>query len=272
MGNPVESKWGVRHDQIIEAYGLARNRGVRRFGIHTMIISNELGYEYMVETVRMLLEVMEMVSEALDIRFEFFNIGGGVGIPYRPEDKPFEMQTLAGEAAVLLREFEQKNGYAPRLFMECARYITGPHGALVTSVINRMHKYREYVGINASTLAANPRPAFYQAAYHHITILDPEGMPKRGEEEVVDVVGPLCENNDKFAIQRPLPRAEGGDILVQHDTGAHCYAMAGNYNGWLRPQELLFHSDGNVELIRRAETMDDLFATLKYERRVLNGK
>jgi len=265
IGNPVESKWGVRHDEIIEAYRLAKDRGARRFGIHTMIISNELGYQYMVETVHMLLEVIEMVSKALDIQFEFFNIGGGVGIPYRPEDEPFNMPALATEAEGLLKRFEEKAGYVPKLFMECGRFITGPHGVLVTSVINRMSKYREYVGINVSTLSANPRPAFYQTAYHHITILSYDGIPKYGNEEVVDVVGPLCENNDKFAKQRLLPRVEIGDILVQHDTGAHCLAMSGNYNGWLRPQELLLHQDRSIELIRRAETTDDLFATFNFE-------
>ncbi len=143
--------------------------------------------------------------------------------------------------------------------------MTGPHGALVATVINRMSKYREYLGINASTLSANARPAFYETAYHHVTILDPAGRPRRGGEEVVDVVGPLCENNDKFAKQRLLPRTSVGDIFVQHDTGAHSLAMAGNYNGWLRPQELLLRVDGSVEIIRRAETLQDLFATLSFE-------
>jgi diaminopimelate decarboxylase len=269
IGNPVEAKYGVRHDQIIEAYRRARDRGARRFGIHTMIISNELDYKYMVETVRMLLEVIEMVSQALEIKFEFFNIGGGVGIPYKPEDKAFNMPALAKEAKMLLQEFEMKNGYVPKLFMECGRFATGPNGVLVTSVINRMSKYREYVGINASTLSANPRPAFYQTAYHHITILSSDGKPKYNNEKVVDVVGPLCENNDKFAKQRLLPEVEEGDILVQHDTGAHSFAMSGNYNGWLRPQELLLRPDGTVELIRRGETIDDLFATLNFKPKIL---
>ncbi|MFC2036212.1 diaminopimelate decarboxylase [Chloroflexota bacterium] len=269
IGNPVESKWGVRHDQIVEAYQRAKERGARKFGIHTMIISNQLSYQYMVETVHMLLGVIDMVSKALGIKFEFFNIGGGAGIPYKPEDEPFNMPSLAKEAKALLHKFEQNHGYIPKLFMECGRFSTGPHGVLVASIINRMTKYREYIGINASTLSANPRPAFYQAAYHHITILGPDGMPKYGDEEVVDVVGPLCENNDKFAKQRLLPKAEIGDVLIQHDTGAHCLAMSGNYNGWLRPQELLLNSDGTVELIRRAETMDDLFTTLNVEPRIL---
>ncbi|MBN1643829.1 MAG: diaminopimelate decarboxylase [Dehalococcoidales bacterium] len=270
IGNPVEAKYGVRHDQIIEAYRRAKERGAKRFGLHTMIISNELDHRYMVETVRMLLEVIETASVALGIKFEFFNIGGGIGIPYKPEGKPFDIPALAGEAKALLDGFGQNHGYAPRLFMECGRFITGPHGTLVATVINRMSKYREYVGVDAATMTANPRPAIYETAYHHITILDSNGQPKHGGEEVVDVVGPLCENSDKFAKQRLLPRTEAGDIMVQHDTGAHSPAMGGNYNGWLRPQQLLLRTDGNVELIKRAETIDDLFATLKFKPNLLS--
>jgi diaminopimelate decarboxylase len=269
IGIPVEAKYGLRHDQVIEAYKRAKARGARRFGLHTMIISNERDYRYMVETVRMLLEVMEMLISALGIKFEFFNISGGVGIPYRPEDKPFDMPALAGEAKKLIRGFERKYGYSPGLFTEFGRYMTGPHGVLVATVINRMSKYREYVGVNTSTMSANPRPVIYETAYHHITILDSKGRPKHGHQEMVDVVGPLCENNDKFAKQRLLPRAEAGDIMVQHDTGAHSPAMTGNYNGWLRPQELLLRTDGSVELIRRAEALEDLFATLNFELKIL---
>ncbi len=265
IGEPVEAKYGIRHDQIIQAYKIARANGATRFGIHTMVISNERDYTYMVETVRMMLEVIELVSEALGINFEFFNIGGGIGIPYRPDDEPFDMVVLAGEAGILLNKFNKKHGYTPALYTECGRYITGPHGVLVTTVINRMSKYREYIGIDASTMSANPRPAIYDSAYHHVTILDPDGTEKQGEKKEMDVVGPLCENSDKFAKQRLLPEAEPGDILVQHDTGAHAPAMAGNYNGWLRPKELLLKTDGTVELIKRAETMDDLFATHKFK-------
>jgi diaminopimelate decarboxylase len=272
IGNPVEAKYGVRHDQIVGAYRQARERGARRFGLHTMIISNERSTAYMVETVSMLLGVIEMVSAELGVRFEFFNIGGGIGIPYRPEDKPFDLAALAHQSKELLGDFEKKHGYTPALFMECGRLITGPHGVLVARVINRMSKYREYVGVDASTMSANPRPAIYDNAYHHITILDPRGRPKHGGEEVVDVVGPLCENSDKFAKQRLLPSTTVGDIMVQHDTGAHSPAMGGNYNGWLRPQELLLHPDDSVELIRRAETMDDLFATLKFEPKMLRAR
>jgi diaminopimelate decarboxylase len=271
IGNPVEAKYGLTHDQVIDAYRRAKDRGARRFGLHTMIISNERDYRYMVETVRMLLEVMERVTAGTGIRFEFFNIGGGVGIPYRPDDAVFNMPGLAEEAGRLMHEFEQRNGYLPNLYMECGRYPTGPHGVLAATVVNRMSKYREYIGVDVATMSGNPRPAIY-GAYHHITILSPDGKPRTGNEEVVDVVGPLCENTDKFAVQRRLPRAEIGDIMVQHDTGAHSRAMGGNYNGWLRPQELLLRSDGSVELIRRGETIDDLFATLQFQNNVYKGK
>ena len=270
IGIPVEAKYGLRHDHVIPAYRAAIKRGARRFGLHSMIISNERNYHYMVETVHMLLDVIEMISKELNIKFEFFNISGGIGIPYRPEDTIFDMPSFVKETKALLQKFEQRNGYTPRLFMECGRFITGPHGVLVATVTNRMSKYREYVGVDATTMSANPRPAIYEKAYHHITILDPAGKPKHGGEEIVDVVGPLCENSDKFAKQRPLPKTEIGDIMVQHDTGAHAPAMGGNYNGWLRPQQLLLRTDGTVELIRRAETIDDLFATLKFEPKILN--
>ena len=269
IGIPVEAKYGVRHDQVAEAYRRAMARGAQRFGIHTMIVSNELDYTYMVETVRMLLNIMEMVTQELEIQFEFFNIGGGIGIPYRPEDRPFDVPALAVEAGKLLSEFAGKNNYTPALFVESGRYMTGPHGVLVASVINRMSKYREYVGIDAATWAANVRPAVYETAYHHITVLDPAGEPKQGEEEIVDVVGPLCENSDKFARQRRLPKVQIGDIIVQHDTGAHSPAMASNYNGWLRPQILLLRADGSVEMVKRAETFDDLFATLDFKPKIL---
>lgn len=268
IGVPVEAKYGLRDDQVVEAYRKAREKGASRFGIHSMVISNERNYTYMLETVRMLMDVMEKVTGELGITFEFFNISGGVGIPYRPEEISFDLPSFAVETKKMINDFSERNGYRPRLFTEFGRYMTGPHGVLVASVVNRMSKYREYVGVDTATMCANPRPAIY-GAYHHITILGPDGKPRQGNEQIVDVVGPLCENNDKFAIQRSLPETFIGDIMVQHDTGAHSPAMGGNYNGWTRPQELLLHVDGSVELVRRAETLDDLFATLSFDRDVL---
>ena len=271
IGVPVEAKYGLRHDQVIHAYRKAIARGAKRFGIHTMIISNERNYQYMVETVKMLLDIMEMVTAELHIKFDFFNISGGIGIPYRPEDTRFDMTAFVRETKSLLVGFQQRQGYTPKLFTELGRYVTGPHGVLVAKVTNRMSKYREFIGVDTATMTANPRPAIYESAYHHITILDPRGKPRHGGEKLMDVVGPLCENSDKFAKQRLLPETVDGDIMVQHDIGAHSPAMGGNYNGWLRPQQLLLKADGTVELIKRAETLDDLFATNKFRKKVLQA-
>lgn len=262
IGNPVEAKYGLRYDQLVSAYALAMERGAQRFGLHTMIISNELSYRYMVETVKMLLEIVEELQDALGINFEFVNIGGGIGIPYRPEDEPFDFNSFSIEASDLVRSFRARhNGQPRRLFTECGRYVTGPHGALVTTMINRMSKHREYYGVDAS-MSALMRPAMY-GAYHHITIVKSDGGVRTGDEIVVDVVGSLCENIDKFAVQRLLPAAEIGDFMVIHDTGAHGHAMGFNYNARLRPKELLLRVDGSVELIRRAETIDDYLRTTR---------
>ncbi|MFA5902637.1 MAG: diaminopimelate decarboxylase [Desulfobacula sp.] len=260
IGNPVESKYGVSHDQIIDAYSKSIELGIKQFGIHTMLASNELNYEYMVETTRMLLDIVEMICESLPVTFEFINIGGGLGIPYTPEAPPFNLEAMALETTALFRKFEKSNGWTPKLYMESGRYITGPHGVLVTSVINHKNIYRKYVGVDAS-MSALMRPGMYDA-YHHIHIHGKDHSPIF---EKVDVVGALCENIDKFAVQRNLPPTVEGDILVIHDTGAHGHAMGFNYNGHLRPKELLLKEDSSVELIRRAETMDDYFSTLKFE-------
>jgi len=266
IGNPVESKYGVSHEQIVDAYRQAMDRGASRFGLHTMVCSNELDYRYMVDTVRMLLTVAGEVTDALGIRFEFLNMGGGLGIPYRPEQEPLDLEILGKVIAGLLAEHEEEQGYVPRLFMESGRFMTGPHGVLVTRAINHKHIYREYVGVDAC-MSALMRPGMY-GAYHHVTVLGKEEAPA---DTVVDVVGSLCENNDKFAVERPLPRIDEGDLLLIHDTGAHGHAMGFNYNGRLRPQELLLRRDGSVELIRRAETVEDHFATLCFEPDVWRG-
>ncbi len=260
IGNPIESKYGVSHDQIIDAYKQCIALGVKRFGIHTMLASNELNYEYMVDTTQMLLDIVVLISEELNITFEFINIGGGLGIPYTPEANPFKIEAMAQEITSVFKTFEKHNGWAPKLYMESGRYITGPHGALVTSVINHKNTYRKYVGVDAS-MSALMRPGMYEA-YHHIHI---HGKENSSTLKKVDVVGALCENIDKFAVQRDLPDTNEGDILVIHDTGAHGHAMGFNYNGHLRPKELLLREDSSVELIRRAETMDDYFATLNFE-------
>jgi len=261
IGNPVEAKYGISHDQVLDAYRKARDLGARRFGLHTMIVSNELNYKYKIKTTRMLLEIVEMVQAALDIRFEFINFGGGFGIPYTPEAAPLDLGAMAAEITTLFADFEKRNGYVPDLLMESGRFMTGPHGALVVTAINHKDIYRKYIGVDAC-MTALMRPGMY-GAYHHITV---HGKPSEiaSATEVVDVVGSLCENNDKFAIQRELPAIEDGDVLLIHDTGAHGQSMGFNYNGKLRPQELLLRPDGKVELIRRAETVEDYFATLNF--------
>ncbi|OQX24366.1 MAG: diaminopimelate decarboxylase [Desulfobacteraceae bacterium IS3] len=261
IGNPSEAKYGVSHDQIVEAYRKVRDLGVRRFGLHTMLASNERNHSYMVQTAQMILELAEHIGRQLNIRFEFVNIGGGLGIPYKPEDKPLDLETMAKAITQCFREFESKNDYAPKLYMESGRYMTGPHGVLVTTAINRKDIYRSYIGVDAC-MSSLMRPGMY-GAYHHISVLDKEEQPKN---TVADVVGSLCENNDKFAIQRELPAIADGDILIIHDTGAHGHAMGFNYNGKLRPKELLLRTDGSVELIRREETPEDYFATLNFAR------
>jgi diaminopimelate decarboxylase len=264
IGNPVESKYGVSHDQILPAYEEAKKRGAKRFGMHTMLASNELNYEYMVETTKMLLDMVDLVSTSLDIEFEFINIGGGLGIPYQPDQQHLDLGLMAKDIYKILDNFKVSRGFIPKLFMESGRYITGPHGALVTKVINHKNIYRKYVGVDAS-MSALMRPGMYET-YHHIHI---HGKDRSLPCQKVDVTGSLCENIDKFAIQRKLPVTEEGDLLIIHDTGAHGHSMGFNYNGHLRPKELLLKKDGSIELIRRAEDINDYFATLKFQPDIL---
>lgn len=264
IGNPAEAKYGVAHHQLLDAYRLAKKRGASRFGMHTMLASNELNYAYMVHTVEMLLEISEWISDDLDIRFEFLNMGGGLGIPYRPDDPAFDLEGMGKKISDLFAGFRHRRGYAPALYMESGRFMTGPHGALVVKAINCKEIYRTYIGVDAS-MSALMRPAIY-GSYHHIDVL---GKTDTAQNIEVDVVGSLCENNDKFAIQRSLPPIDEGDLLIIHDTGAHGHAMGFNYNGKLRPQELMLKADGSVELIRRSESVQDYFATLDFKPQTL---
>ena len=265
IGNPVESKYGVAHDQIVDAYRQAKARGASRFGIHTMLASNELNYEYMVQTADMLLALIADISAELDITFEFINIGGGMGIPYQPGVAELDLTAMGQAITAHFKTFRKNHGYEPALYMESGRFMTGPHGVLATTAINRKDIYRTYIGVDAS-MSSLMRPGMY-GAYHHIEVL---GKDAAAGTEVVDVVGSLCENNDKFAIQRELPKIVDGDILIIQDTGAHGIAMGFNYNGNLRPKELLLRADGRVELIRRAEQVEDYFATLSFHPNVLS--
>jgi diaminopimelate decarboxylase len=265
IGNPIEAKFGVAHEQIEDAYHMAKERGAKRFGIHAMIVSNERDYQAFVQTSFMLLELVEKINQNVGIQIEFVNLGGGLGIPYRPEDKPLDLSIMAAAIQRSLIYFQRLNKYMPHIYMEAGRYITGPHGVLVTQAINHKDTYRRYIGVDAN-MSALMRPGLY-GAYHHIDVLGKESSSANVE---VDVVGALCENNDKFAVQRSLPPIDDGDLLIIQDTGAHGHAMGFNYNGRLRPQELLMRTNGTVDRIRRAETIEDYFATLTFEAKTLS--
>ncbi|MDK2834711.1 MAG: diaminopimelate decarboxylase [Methanolobus sp.] len=261
IGNPQEAKYGFTREQLFEGYRMMKGKGVKRFGLHTMVASNELNPEYFVETAKILFDIIVELSRELDIRFEFVNLGGGIGIPYRPEQQRVSYDTIATGVQKAYDEKIRANGLHPlRIYLECGRVITGPYGYLVTTVRHLKHIYKDYVGTDAS-MANLMRPGIY-GAYHHITVL---GKEKEALSHTYDVTGSLCENNDKFAIDRKLPEVERGDVLVIHDTGAHGYAMGFNYNGKLRSAEILLNEDGSFVQIRRAETVDDYFATLDFE-------
>lgn len=260
IGHPAEAKYGVTSDQIIDAYKTMQEKGVRRFGLHTMVASNELNGEYFVETARMLFELVVRINKETGIKIEFINMGGGIGIPYKPEDEAVDLQEVSEGMRKLYEQIIVAADLDPlNIVFECGRMVTGPYGYLVSQVRHVAQKYKTYVGLDSS-MANLMRPALY-GAYHHITVL---GKEDEEATEVYDVTGSLCENNDKFAIDRRLPEIEAGDYVIIHDAGAHGYAMGFNYNGKLRSAELLLTEKGTVELIRRAETIDDYFATLAY--------
>ncbi|MDR1860261.1 MAG: diaminopimelate decarboxylase [Bacteroidales bacterium] len=258
IGNPEEAKYGFTREQMLEGYKLLKQKGIKRFGIHTMVASNELSPDYFVETAAIIFELIVEIHRKTGVRFEFANLGGGIGIPYRPDQQAVDMQRVSAGIRKLYDEVIVANGLAPlKLFFEAGRAITGPHGYLVAKVLHIKETYRKYAGLDAC-MANLMRPALY-GAYHHITIPGKEHLP---HTVCYDVTGSLCENNDKFAIDRMLPELAEDDIVVIHDTGAHGHSMGFNYNGKLRSAELLLHPDGAVSQIRRAETLDDYFATL----------
>lgn len=260
IGHPEDAKYGFTHKQLMEGYKICRDKGIKRFGIHTMVASNELEAGYFVETAEILFNLIVELSHKLNIRFEFVNIGGGIGIPYRPEQERVDLQAVSRGIREKYEKIIVAAGLAPiKLYTECGRYITGPYGYLVTQVLHIKNTYKRFAGLDAC-MANLMRPALY-GAYHHITVV---GKEKKPHDIIYDVTGSLCENNDKFAIDRVLPELQRGDIVVIHDTGAHGYAMGFNYNGKLRSAELLLRENGEVVPIRRAETVDDYFATLDF--------
>ncbi len=258
IGKPAEAKFGLTREQLRDAYQMAKAYGATRFGLHTMPISNELERSYFVSTVRLLLQTVRELHAELGILFEFINMGGGIGIPYHPEEKPLDIELLSREIEQCFQaELSGSRLPIPKLFMECGRVITGPYGYLVTRAIHTKDIYRRYIGVDA-TMANLMRPGMY-GAYHHISVV---GKENDTPSETYDIVGSLCENNDKFAIQRRMPPINVGDLLVIHDAGAHGHSMGFNYNGKLRSAELLLRPDGSVVQIRRAETLLDYFTTL----------
>ncbi len=256
IGHPEEAKFGLTREQLFAAFGMARDKGVSRFGLHTMVASNELNVDYFVETAVLLFQLINKLNDTLGIRFEFVNLGGGLGIPYHPDQQPVDLDRLS---AGIRQAYKDAGLDGVKVLMENGRFITGPNGCLISRVRHLKHTYKNYVGLDAS-MADLMRPGIY-GAYHHITILGKETRP---HDHIYDVTGSLCENNDKFAIDRPLPEIEIGDLVLLHDTGAHGHAMGFNYNGKLRAAELLLRENGEVIQIRRAETLDDYFATLAF--------
>jgi len=262
IGLPQEAKYGMTRPQILQALAYCRDQGLQRLGLHTMVISNELNGAFFVHTATMMFELAVAIKRELSIELEFINLGGGLGIPYRPEEGEVDLEWLSGQIAAEYRRLLIPAGLARLgLRLECGRYISGPCGYLVAKALHHKDTYKHYIGLDAC-MADLMRPALY-GAYHHITVLGKEQEPL---DHIYDITGSLCENNDKFAIDRALPKIEDGDLLVLHDTGAHGQAMGFNYNGRLRPQELLLCADGSVERIRRAETIEDYFATLDFSR------
>jgi diaminopimelate decarboxylase len=258
IGKPEESKYGLTRAQIIEAYAKCRDLGVKHFGLHTMVASNELNPAFFVDTAKLVFELAAEIKEKTGVQIEFVDLGGGLGIPYKPEQKAVDYDEVAKGIRSEYDRVVVPAGLDPlAIYWECGRPITGPYGWLVTTAIHQKHIYREYIAVDAC-MADLMRPGMY-GAYHEVTVSGKENAPKT---EVYDVVGSLCENCDKFAVQRSLPKIEMGDHVIIHDAGAHGRAMGFNYNGKLRCGEVLMRPDGTFKEIRRRETVDDLFATL----------
>lgn len=261
IGKPEEAKYGLTREQILEAYKISKAEGVEHFGLHTMVASNELNPDFFADTAKIIFELAVELKEKDDVRIEFVDLGGGIGIPYKPDQKKVDLVYLAKLIRALYDKYIVPAGLDPmRICFECGRPITGPYGWLVTKAIHEKHIYRDYIGVDAS-MADLMRPGMY-GAYHEVTVSGKENAPC---DKVYDVCGSLCENCDKFAVQRALPKIDVGDLLIIHDAGAHGRSMGFNYNGKLRAGELLLRSDGSIVEIRRAETIDDYFATIDFK-------
>lgn len=258
MDNPGDSKYGFTTEQLFEGFKLLKEKGVKHFGIHSFLASNTVTNEYYPKLAKILFELAVKLKEETGVHIAFINLSGGVGIPYLPDQEKNDIYVIGEGVRQAYEEVLVPNGMDDvAIYTEMGRFMMGPYGHLVTTAIHQKHIYKEYIGCDACAVNLM-RPAMY-GSYHHITVMGKENAPC---DHKYDVTGSLCENNDKFAVDRMLPEIEIGDVLVIHDTGAHGYAMGYNYNGKLKCAELLLKEDGSVQLIRRAETPKDYFATL----------
>ena len=258
MDNPGDAKYGMTTEQLFEAFKLLKAKGAKKFGIHAFLASNTVTNEYYPMLAKVLFEVAVKLEKETGADIEFINLSGGVGIPYKPDQEPNDIRVIGEGVRKVYEEVLVPAGMGDvALYTEMGRFMTGPYGCLVTKAIHEKHTYKEYIGCDACAVNLM-RPAMY-GAYHHITVMGKEDQPC---DHKYDITGSLCENNDKFAIDRMLPKIDMGDYLVIHDTGAHGYAMGYNYNGKLKSAEILLKEDGSFEMIRRAETPRDYFATL----------
>lgn len=267
MGHLYDSKFGMTKQQLLQAYAILKEKGVQHFGLHCMAASCSLENGYYPALARELFWLVREIRDTVGVTIEFVDLSGGVGIPYRPEETAVDILAVGEGVRQAYEEILTPAGILLRLCTEMGRYMTGPYGHLVTTVVGKKHIYKEYVGVDA-TACDLMRPAMY-GAYHPVTVLGKENAPA---EQTVDVVGSLCENNDKFAVDRPLPTVEEGDMLVISCAGAHGHAMGYNYNGKLRCAELLLREDGSVQCIRRAETYADYLATLDVDETFTQAK
>ncbi len=264
MDNPGDSKYGMTTEQLFEAFTMLKERGAEEFGLHAFLASNTVTNEYYPTLARTLFELAVRLQEETGAHVSFINLSGGVGIPYQPDQEPNDIRVIGAGVQKAFEETLVPAGMGDvSIYAEMGRFMMGPYGCLVTKAIHEKKIYKDYIGVDACAVDLI-RPAMY-GAYHHITVMGQAGGPDKSEApatETYDVTGNLCENNDKFAIDRVLPKIDMGDLLVIHDAGAHCYSMGYNYNGRLRPAEVLLHEDGSTTLIRRRETPADYFATL----------
>jgi diaminopimelate decarboxylase len=257
MDNPGDAKYGFTTEQLFEGFRILREKGVKHFGIHAFLASNTVTNEYYPTLAKTLFEVAVQLKKETGADIRFINLSGGIGIPYRPDQEPNDIRAIGEGVRKVYEEVLVPAGMGDvAIYTELGRFMMGPYGHLVVKTIHEKHTHKEYIGVDACAVNLM-RPAMY-GAYHHITVLGKESAPC---DHQYDITGSLCENNDKFAVDRMLPKIEIGDYLVIHDTGAHGFAMGYNYNGKLKSAELLLQEDGTVRLIRRAETPKDYFAT-----------